>query len=471
MQAEEAASDLSDVAGSFRDPLSQVRMQGQRVVRVFNDLGERDRAHSWEFMTAQARAGRMIESTLLEPDDAPDGVASMVEHPRLDLITYPFEWSFGMLRDAAILQLELVRDAAKAGVGLKDATPYNVQFVGSTPLFIDGGSFQKRVDTDPWFGYQQFCELFLYPLMLRSYAGVPFQPILRGSVNGIPVEHARGLLGPLRPKLQRGRLTHVLLHSLAQRKMSDAEAGVVDEVAESGMNTDVVLATVEKMRKLVAGLDIGIDESLWSDYTDRAHYDDDGLRAKGDFVASSLESCGPIDHCWDVGCNDGMFSRIASKYSSRVLAMDADELVVDRLYQQLKRDSSEAAGRITPLVVDLSTAGGGTGWRGTERPGLFERSSPDAVIYLAVIHHLALTFNIPIEHQVEFLADVTPNLVIEFPGEGDPMVTKLLRNKRPGIHDDYTTHNFETALRRRFKIENQQVLEGGTRTIYFARRV
>lgn len=471
LHAEGPDLGFSDVAGSFRDPLSRVRVQGQRVLRVFNDLGDRDRAHSWDFMTAQARAGRMIQSTLLELGEAPDGVVSMVEHPRLDLITYPFEWSFGMLKDAALLQLELVRDAAKAGVGVKDATPYNIQFVGSTPLFIDGGSFQKRVDTDPWFGYQQFCELFLYPLMLRSYAGVPFQPILRGSVNGIPVEDARGLLGPVRAKWQKGRLTHVLLHALAQRKMSDADAGVAEDVAESGMTTEVVLATVTKMMKLVAGLDIGIDESLWSDYTERGHYDDRGLSAKAEFVASSLASSGPLDHCWDVGCNDGMFSHIASKYANRVLAMDADELVVDRLYQQLKRDSSEAAARITPLVVDLSAAGGGIGWRGTERPGLFDRSSPDAVIYLAVIHHLALTFNIPIEHQIDLLADITENLVIEFPGENDPMVMKLLRNKRAGIHGNYNTENFEDALRSRFTIENQQLLEGGTRTIYFARRV
>ncbi len=454
--------------GSFRDPLSHVVIQDDRVFRLFNATGEDDRAFAWPFITAQSARGRVVESELVEGIHT--DAAGMVEHPRLDLITYAFEWSFSMLKDAALLQLQLIRDAAHAGVGVKDATPYNVQFQGSRPLFIDIGSFQKRSETDPWFGYQQFCELFLYPLMLRAYAEVPFQSILRGSINGISVEDARGLLGPARAKRQKGRLTHVVLHALAQRKLSDADSGVADDVAESGMSTELMLATVEKMIKLVEGLDIGVDTSLWSDYSDRSHYDDEGLREKADFVDAALAASGSIGHCWDVGCNDGMFSRIAAKHADRVLAMDADELVVDRLYHELRSDPSQIAERITPLVVDLSTAGGGIGWRGRERPGLFDRSSPDAVIYLAVIHHLALTFNIPVTQQLDLLADLTSNLVIEFPSENDPMVKKLLRNKRAGIHDDYTLDNFERWLGERFDVTDRRVLAGGTRTIYHATR-
>ena len=438
------------------------------VYRMFSEMGETDRAAVWPFVEKQIAAGRVVASEVVEASEQFGSASSVLRHPKLDLITYPYEWSFEMLKDAALLQLDIVRDAANAGVGVKDATSYNVQFVGSKPIFIDVGSFQPRKPSDPWFGYQQFCELFLYPLMLQAYAGVSFQPFLRGSVNGIPVSQAKGLLGPVRLKRQPGRLTHVLLHSLAQEKMADSDTGVVDDVAEAGMKTELLLATVKKTRKLVQSLDLGLDESLWSGYTDRSHYEQTSLDEKSAFVDQALADAGSLGHAWDVGCNDGMFSRIAAKYASTVLAMDADELVVDRLYKDLRKDSSEAAQRITPLVVDLSTAGGGTGWRGQERPGLFDRSRPDAVIYLAVVHHLALTFNIPLEQQLDLLASTTPNLVIEFPHEDDQMVRKLLRNKRPGIHADYTLANFESLLKERFSIQRSQVLTGGSRTIFFA---
>jgi len=183
-----------------------------------------------------------------------------------------------------------------------------------------------------------------------------------------------------------------------------------------------------------------------------------------------LQGRDKLNQVIDIGCNDGMFSYLAAESANQVLAMDADELVVDRLYARLKQDPTDVAAKITPLVVDLSTAGGGVGWRGQERPGLFERVKPDSVLYLAVIHHLALTFNIPIEEQVRLLADITPHLIIEFPSENDIRVKQLLRNKRPGIHDDFTTENFERILGEHFTVAQRIELGGGTRTMYEAVR-
>ncbi|NNF55488.1 MAG: methyltransferase [Acidimicrobiales bacterium] len=445
-------------------------MADDSVYRLFSEMGESDRVAVWPFVESQIQLGTVIESELMAVEDHVAPATSILRHPKLDLITFPFEWSFQMLKDAALLQLDLVRAGALAGVGVKDASSYNIQFVGTTPIFIDVGSFQPRKRSDPWFGYQQFCELFLYPLMLKAYAGVSFQPFLRGSVHGIPVDQAKGLLGPLRLKRQRGRFTHVLFHALAQAKLADSDEGVAEDVAESGMKTELLLATVAKTRKLVESMDTGLDESLWSDYSDRGHYESRSLAEKAAFVDDSLAGAGALGHVWDVGCNDGMFSRIAANHADVVLAMDADELVIDQLYKQLRTETSVEANRITPLVVDLSTAGGGVGWRGSERPGLFHRSRPDAVIYLAVIHHLALTFNIPLQQQLDLLADSTENLVIEFPDENDQMVQKLLRNKRPGIYSHYTLDNFERLLGERFEVRRRETLTGGSRTIFFATR-
>lgn len=456
--------------GSFRDPLSRVHIGDEYVYRTYNDLGEQDRKAVWGFITDAAAKGLLVESEECTDQAEFVGAASVIRHPKLSFISYPYEWSFGMLKDAALTQLEVVHSAAEAGVGVKDATPYNIQFRGSKPIFIDAGSFQPRKETDPWFGYQQFCEMFLYPLMAQAYAGLSFQPLLRGNVNGIPVDQAMGILGPVRAKLQKGRLTHVLLHALAQKGMADTDSDVAGDVAEAGMNTELMLKTVEKLQSLVSGLDLGRGKSLWSDYSDRVHYEDASLDEKKTFVSECLESRESLGQVIDIGCNDGMFSYLAAISADQVLSMDADELVVDRLYARLKADKSPEAAKITPLVVDLSTAGGGVGWRGQERAGLFERVKPDSVLYLAVIHHLALTFNIPISEQVQLLADITPHLIIEFPSENDIRVKQLLRNKRPGIHDDFTTENFERILAEHFTIARRIELKGGTRTMYEAVR-
>jgi ribosomal protein L11 methylase PrmA len=170
---------------------------------------------------------------------------------------------------------------------------------------------------------------------------------------------------------------------------------------------------------------------------------------------------------WDIGCNDGRFSRIAAAHADHVVAMDADPLVVDRLYRTLSEADDR---RILPLYVNLADAGGGIGWRGRERPGIFERGTPDVVLYLAVIHHVAITHNVPVAAQLDLLADLAPEIVIEFPHSADPMVKRLLRNKREGIHSDYSVEVFEGLLGERFTVRSKRVLAGGTRTIFHAAR-
>lgn len=455
--------NLQSVPGSFRDPLSSVLIDGDRVVRVFNEKGAEDLDATLPFIKQLVAAGLLVDT--VESDEPLEGYARSLEHPLLELISFPYEWSFTMLRDAALVQLDIIERGLAQGIASKDATAYNVQFVGTSPVFIDAGSFEPRNDSDPWFGYQQFCEMFLFPLMLKAYVGVNFQPFLRGSVHGIPLDQARGLLGGIRPKLQRGRLTHVVLHEFAQRKFLDSTETVVDQTAAAGMSTDVVKATIAKTKKLVASFEHPDDSSTWSEYSDRSHYHDASLRQKQAFVGKVLTERERWGQVWDFGCNDGLFSRQAAEVADLVVAVDADELVVDRLYQRL---STEGPANITPLLVDLSESGGGIGWRGTERPGIFERSSIDLGLYLAVIHHMAITFNVPLAKQIDMLADSVDHLVIEFPHRDDPMVETLLRNKRPGIYDLYDLPVFEAELRRRFDVLGSELIETGTRTIFHA---
>lgn len=463
-------SQVQQDPGSFRDPLSRVFVGPDTVVRAFSELGKADIDAVWSKKSiARALASKdLIESTMVDPSSVGLGApwVGAMTHPKLPFVSYPYEWTFSMLKDAALLQLRLTRETLADGIGLKDATPYNVQFVGSRAQFIDAGSFEKRKKSDPWYGYRQFCEMFLYPLMLQGYLGVGFQPFLRGAVNGISPDTMRKLLPASIRHPRKGRLTHVVLHAAAQNRFADSEVKVTNQAARAGMSAQVLDATLSKLEKLVASLNLGDKKSTWSEYTERGHYIENSLDEKQKFVRDAV-AARPRKLVTDIGCNDGAFSRIASAHSDYVVAMDADPLVVDRLYNSLKAEGNE---KILPLYVDMSDSGGGIGWRGKERPGVFDRGTPDIVLYLAVIHHVAITFNIPVAAQLDMLADLTPEIVIEMPHADDPMVRKLLVNKREGIHDDFNLQEFERLLGERFNVQSKMLLSSGTRTIFHATR-
>ena len=453
--------------GSFRDPLSKVFVGEDAVYRGFTALGKADIDAVWEksFVQKWLKRGDLIATDFVSPTSAPieGDWAAVMSHPKLPFISYPYEWTFSMLQDAALLQLKLTRTALKQGVSVKDATPYNVQFVGAKPVFIDAGSFEVRKTSDPWYGYLQFCELYLYPLMMQAYLGVGFQPFLRGSVNGIDPATMRKLLGPGKPwARRRGRLTNVVLHSMAQKRFADSDVEVKKEASAAGLNPKVLLATMEKLSATIKKMSLHDKQSTWSEYSQRGHYKDSSLDEKELFVRDAV-ALRHRKQVWDLGCNDGRFSRIASVHSDSVVAADADPLVIDRLYNELKGEKNQT---VLPLYVNLADSGGGVGWRGKERPGFFDRGNPEVVLYLAVIHHMAITYNVPLAAQIEMLAALTPEIVIEFPHQQDPMVQKLLRNKREGIHSDYALPVFEALLADKFNIRSSRLLDGGTRTIF-----
>ena len=463
-------SQLHQDSGSFRDPLSRVFVGNGEVVRAFTAIGAKDIEKVWKKPSIQnaLASGELIESNLVEPSSVGlnEPWVTAMTHPLIPFISYPYEWTFSMLKDAAQLQLKLTRETLADGIGLKDATPYNVQFIGSRPQFIDAGSFEKRRKGDPWYGYRQFCEMYLYPLMMQGYLGVGFQQFLRGSVNGISPDTMRKLLPASIRHPRKGRLTHVVLHAAAQNRFADSDNNMKSDAAKAGMNAQVLDATLRKLQGIVKKISLGDKKSTWSEYSERGHYIESSLDEKQKFVRDAVASA-PRKQVWDIGCNDGVFSRIAAAHADYVVAMDADPLVVDRLYNTLKAEKNE---QILPLYVDLTDSGGGVGWRGQERPGVFDRGRPDIVMALAVIHHMAITFHVPLASQLDMFRDLTPELIIEMPHADDPMVRKLLTNKRDGIHDDFTLEEFERLLNERFTVKSKMLLSSGTRTIFHAVR-
>jgi hypothetical protein len=461
-------SEIAVEPGSFRDRTARVFYHGGHIFRGLT----RTALQEWQALSASSFfrkfsetgalvATRQLDSAAL-PFRSDEPWAGVLEHERLPFVSYPYEWSFEMLRDAALLQLDLVLAALDEGIGLKDASAYNVQWKGARPVFVDIASFYKRAHGEPWVGYRQFCQMFLYPLLLQAYRDVPFQPWMRGNIDGMDAEVCLNMLSA-RDYLRGGVLAHVYLQAKAQKAYNNTTRDVRADLNKAGFDTRIIKANAERLRALVAGLEWKPKQSTWSDYVKCGHYEAADAAQKRDFVRDVTASR-HWNMAWDIGCNVGVFSRIAADRAKSVVAMDADHLAIDKLYRSLK---SENATNILPLVVNVTDPSPNLGWRNMERKRVDERGRPDLVLALALIHHVVIGGNIPLAEFVQWLRDLGGDLVIEFVTRQDPMVATLLRNKEDHYWD-YTEENFERELSTRFRIVRRQPLGSGHRIMYHA---
>jgi len=389
----------------------------------------------------------------------------VLRHERIPFISYPYEWSFSQLQDAASLHIDLLLDALGEGMTMKDGYAYNLQFKGAAPTFIDIGSFE-HYRGGPWPGYRQFCQTFLFPLLLQAHKNFSFRPLLRGQVNGIEPKQMRGLMtgGDL---TKTGVLKHVALHSAMDTRNADKGDGsqaTADQLSKSGFSDAVALAAAKNVGKLVSKLRWKPGESHWTTYQQTSTYTDAERDQKKAFVRDALSQrhAGLV---LDLGCNDGTFSLLAQDFADYVVALDNDEQTIDLMYRRLREEGNT---KILPLVMDLTDPSPSIGWRLKERPSFLDRAKPDAVLALALVHHLAIGANVPLPEVVSWLHSLGGHLVVEFVGPDDPMSRRLLSNKPAGLFPDYRPEVFEKLLAERFDIERQVTLDSGTRTLYSA---
>lgn len=460
--------------GSFRDRDSRVVISDDAIYRALSPEGAED----WEALSASplleqlTASGRLVGTREVDPsvlvenrDLLPTGVTRVLEHDRVPFVSYPYEWTFSMLQDAARLQLELGAEAIDAGLNLKDATPYNVQFLGSQPTFIDVGSFEQRTEGEPWIAYRQFCMLYLYPLLFQAHKDLPFQPWLRGSIDGIqPIDAIK--VFSLRDRLRRGVFLHTSLHARLDRRANKSGPGSAEQNKTTRqVKPGQLKAQLDSMRRLVSKLKWKAGETSWSGYRKSNTYSDDDDQRKRVFV-EEVAAAGRPTLTWDMGCNDGAYSRIAAGHSERVVAFDFDHATVEALYRSLREEGNT---KILPLVSNLADPSPALGWRGLERKPLADRGTPDLMLALALIHHVSISANIPVADFLQWARDMGTTLLIEFPKRTDPMVRALLANKHEGANPDYEEANFERELERRFTVERREQLPSGDRILYLAR--
>ena len=462
---------LSADGGSFKDPSGRVYfvgdgVDGRRVVRGLTApaAATLEKLLAEPFFRRLLAAGDVVNTRFLCPDDpvaaavVDKGWASVVEHEAVDFLTWPYEWPFSMLKDAALLQLHLLETCVRTGWILKDATPFNIQWAGNRPVFIDIPSFVPWEDGEYWQGYRQFCSMFLIPLMLTAHLGIAYQPLLRSNLEGISPEEAASYFYWLR-RFKRGVPSHIWFPARVEGWMRSRGGARRPSGSRRKQSKTALLALLGSLRRLVTGLSNGrATPSDWARYSETHSYEEGDFERKMAFVEKHTSARHPR-LLWDLGANTGTFSRIAARYSEIVVAVDGDHEAVDVLYREAREGDER---NIIPLVMDLANPSPGQGWSGRERASFVERRSPDMALCLALIHHLRVSANVPVSLLVTWLRSLGATVIVEFIGRDDEMFAALAENKRED-YADYTSEHFQSEVEKHFTIKDRMGLKGEKR--------
>ncbi len=377
-------------------------------------------------------------------------------------ISYPYEWSFSQLKDAALLTLKIQEVAIEHGMSLKDASAYNIQFQNGKPIFIDTTSFENFSEGQAWVAYKQFCQHFLAPLALMSCTDIRLGSLLKNYIDGIPLDLAASLM-PLKSKLSLGLSMHLFFHAKMQGKYSDSGISKQEVKKIPKMQT---LGILDSLKTTISKLKLSTVDTEWGDYYNNTNYSDESFNEKKELIKSFSKEL-KLKKVWDLGANRGVFSRIFADQGINTIAWDIDPIAVEKNYNQIKKSSETS---ISPLLVDLTNPTPSIGWSLVERDSFVERAKDvDLVMALALIHHLAIGNNVPLEQIAMFFSKLSENLIIEFVPKGDSQVDILL-SSREDIFSDYNESGFEKAFSEYYTVEKKENVQGSKRTLYLLKK-
>jgi len=465
---------------SFRDPDGSVFSLAGRIFRSVTPSGAATLRAALETPAAARMLadGRIVATSPVDAEALGSaasecraaGQTEFFEHERIPFPSYPYEWPPEMLHAAAGLTIDLARELLTCGFGIKDATPYNVLFREPDPVFVDVLSFEVRDPNDPiWLPYAQFVRTFLLPLALNKRLDLPLEQVFQTRRDGIEPDEAYRWL-PKSLRFRRPFLSLVTIPVWLARRQNPDDAAFyrprpMSDPEKARFVLDRLLArlrrTVDRLQPATAR------PSAWSGYADANSYSPQAAAAKVAFVEQALAEFRPA-RVLDLGANTGRFSELAAAQGASVVAIDSDPVVVGALWRSAR---AKGAG-ILPLVVDIARPTPAIGWRNRECPSFLERCQGhfDAVLMLALVHHLVVTERIPLAEVVALAADLTTDLaIVEFVGPEDPMFRRLLRG-RERLYEGITEPAFEVCVRERFEVVRRQPLEGTARSIYLLRK-
>jgi len=448
---------------SFRDPSGFLFFRDGSLYRQVN-TGYRE---NYDHLMNSGLYETLVGGALLIPHQEVDvesncsgKVYKIIKPELIPFVSYPYEWCFSQLKDAALATLDIQRRSLDVGMSLKDCSAYNIQSMKGRPVLIDTLSFERYRDGQPWVAYRQFCQHFLAPLALMSYRDIRLNQLLKIYLDGIPLDLTSSLL-TVRTRFVFSLLSHIHLHAKSQKYFADK---TVDRTAHK-MTRQSLLGLIDSLESAVRRLKWDAKGTEWANYYRDSSYSPSALEHKRQLVSQFLDTVHPRT-VWDLGANVGMFSRVASKKGICTVSFDIDPAAVEKNYIEcVKRGETN----ILPLVLDLTNPSPSIGWENKERMSIFERGPADMVLALALVHHLAISNNLPFNELVSTLSTISNWLAVEFVPKSDPQVARLL-STRDDIFPDYTQQTFESEFRKQFTIMSSVRIRDSERMMYLMRR-
>lgn len=449
---------------SFRDPGGFVFHDNGIIYRQINLISK----ENYDYLLSSGLYQKLLSEGLLvehnEVDVPPPGPSSaykVIKPKKIDFISYPYEWCFSQLKAAALATLKIQRMAMEHGMSLRDASAFNIQFEHGRPILIDTLSFEKYTEGEPWVAYRQFCQHFLGPLALMSYRDVRLNELMRIHIDGIPLDLASNLL-PFRTRLILSLLIHIHLHARSQKIYADK---VIDKKRRR-MSRWAFWGLIDNLTSAIKRLNWRPKGTEWADYYCKTNYSNEAFRHKEQIINDYLEEIDPKT-VWDLGANEGAFSRVAGKKGIKTIAFDIDPAAVEINYLKSIKNSEA---NILPLLIDINNPSPAIGWGNLERMSLEERGPVDAVLALALLHHLAISNNLPFNKLAAYLCKLGGALIIEFIPKNDSQVQKLLATRKD-IFTAYTQPAFENEFKKYYRIMKSTKIRETERSLYLMSRL
>jgi ribosomal protein L11 methylase PrmA len=451
---------------SFRDPAGSVIIHESRVFRLLRKAG----VEIFNDLSARGVYERLARERLIVPGNPIVEPALpvlegeiLLEHERLEIISYPYEWPFDLLKDAALFHLDLQIRLLAEDVSIIDASPYNIQFDGCRPIFIDLLSMRPYLDNQPWIAQRQFTEQFLTPLFFHAKLGIPYHDWYSGRLEGLPIEDVARLLR-IRHYLSPTLLSFIIAPAALQRRHRKMQEAASQNIRLRQLPRKHFRAMLLQLRSYIQSLTCRqASTSLWADYERENTYASDEIRGKAEFVASFVGSLRkPL--IVDLGCNAGLFAEIALHAGARlVIGCDADHGALAGAVRRAK----DSGLRFLPLHQNLLRPSPDQGWQLAERPSLLGRlKAADGLLALALLHHLVIGGNVPLASALDQILAIAPTGVIEFVPKDDPTV-RIMLAARSDIFDDYSFDAFVTLLGQRARIVRELTISASGRTLFW----
>ncbi len=449
------------VSSSYKDNSGYVFLYEGEYYRAVSQAYEKEYAQLMQSGLYDSLVHKKLLIAHQETETIPleNDVVRILYPTQIPVISYAYEWSFSMLKEAALCTLNNALEGMKFGMMLKDANTFNIQFLNGAPILIDTLSFETYQDNESWIAYRQFCEHFIAPLVLMKYCNASLNKLMLAYPNGIPLEVCKSML-PLKARFN----MHVYLHIFLQNRIASKPTHNNGNTKQY-FSKQKLFTLLEGLKSFVSSLELKKAKTIWDNYYNETILSQGYLQDKKTIVNSYLELI-PFQTLLDLGANDGEFSLLYKNTSKQIIALDEDRNCIEKLYRQCKQESVQ---NILPLICNLTNPSPDLGWNNDERPALFKRINADVTLSLALIHHLAIANNLPLEKIISFLHSLSPYLIIEFVEKEDPKVQQLLANRKD-IFDSYNLQHFKTVIADFYDIQKETKITNTYRILFLLKR-